>query len=155
MKRTLVITALLAWLPASPSAQNWTPAQQDLIDQVKRCNDAWSESIARKSYALYEKSCPETAEAVFWYGGEAPARYGGAAGVWSQSSAANRAVTWTDLRPVAVQIDGETALVYYTVIWTVQPSEGEPRGNRSRRLTVFHRRDGRWLMAGGTIAPVN
>jgi Domain of unknown function (DUF4440) len=72
--------------------------------------------------------------------------------VWSRSSAANRAVSWQDLKPISVQIDGDVALIYYSVTWTVVPMSGESRRNPSHRLTVFRRVNGQWLMAGGTIA---
>ena len=100
--------------------------------------------------------CPETRDARYWYpGSKAPSPYGGPDGVWARSSAANRAVSWQDLKPVAVHIDGDVALAYYAVTWTVEPNSGEPRRNPSHRLTVFRRVNGQWLMAGGTIAAAN
>jgi hypothetical protein len=80
---------------------------------------------------------------------------GGPDGVWIRSSGANRAVSWQDLKPITVQIDGDVALAYYAVTWTVVPMSGESRPNPSHRLTVFRRSNGKWLMAGGTIAAAN
>lgn len=155
MKRIIILVGV--WLVASPvSAQNWSPGQQAVIDQIKRCNDGWVESIAKKAFELYATSCPETKDARFWYpGSAAPAPYGGPEGVWSRSSAANRAVSWQDLKPITVQIDGDVALIYYAVTWRVFPNSGEPRPAPSHRLTVFRRVNGLWLMAGGTIAAAN
>lgn len=153
MTRMLLLVALVLAI-RMVSAQTRSAGERELIDQLARCNDGWSESIARKDYALFATVCPETSEAVFWYGGDAPVRYGGPNGLWSTSSASNRSVSWRDLQPVAVQIDGDTALVYYSVVWTVQPNDGQPQQRPSRRLTVFRRHDGRWLMAGGTVAAV-
>ena len=155
MKRLLIV-GFLAACPASASAQSWSPGQQAVIDQVRRCNDGWVQSIAHKKFELFTSVCPETPDARYWYpGSEAPSPYGGPDGVWGRSSAANRAVSWQDLEPIAVQIDGDVALVYYAVTWTVEPASGEPRRNPSHRLTVFRRVNGQWLMAGGTIAAAN
>jgi hypothetical protein len=152
VKRIIII--VIGALSASPvSAQGWSTEQQGVIDQITRCNDAWVESIARKAFEVYAKSCPETQEARFWYpGSAAPSPYGGPEGVWSRSSAANRAVSWQDLKPMTVQIDGDVALAYYAVTWTVFPHTGESRRNPSHRMTVFRRVNRQWLMAGGTIA---
>jgi hypothetical protein len=152
VKRVIII--VIGVLFASPvSAQLWSPGEQSVIDQITRCNDAWMESIARKTFEVYAKSCPETREARFWYpSSAAPSPYGGPDGVWSRSSAANRAVSWQDLKPITVQIDGDVALAYYAVTWTVVPHSGESRQAPSHRLTVFRRVNGHWLMAGGTIA---
>jgi hypothetical protein len=153
MKRIIIIM-LLAASPAS--AQGWSPGQQEAIDQVTRCNDGWVQSIAHKKFELFTSVCPETRDARFWYpGGAAPDPYGGQNGVWARSSAANRAVSWQDLKPVAVHIDGDVALVYFAVTWTLVPNSGEPRRAPSHRLTVFRRINGQWLMAGGTIAAAN
>lgn len=154
MKRIIII--VVAWLGTSPvSAQSWSPAQQAVIDQITRCNDGWVESIARKTFELYATSCPETRDALYWYTSlAAPIPYGGADGMWSRSSAANRGVSWRDLKPGTVHIDGDVALVYYEVTWTTEPVSGEGRPATSRRFTVFRRVNGRWLMAGGTITAV-
>ena len=105
-------------------------------------------------YELFERACPETEGAVFWYtNAEKPVVYEGATGFWSGSSAANRSATWSDLQATVIQIDGDLGLIYYSVVWTVEPNTGEARSVPTRRLTVFRRRNGLWLMAGGSVAP--
>ena len=154
MKRTVLLAVLVAW-PTLAQAQNWSAHQKEIIEQVRRCNDGWVASIKQKEFKTFDDVCPETSDAVFWYtSSDAPAAYGGPKGVWAGSSSQNRSVTWDDMQPVTVQIDGDLAFIYYVVTWTVEPNTGVTRRSRSRRLTVFERRDGRWLMAGGTIAAV-
>lgn len=154
MKRIILLTVLAA--TTHVSAQSWSPEQQAIIDQIKRCNDGWVESVRDKRFEKFTSVCPETRDAVFWYpGSTAPARYGGSDGVWSRSSSANRAVSWADLRPVTVQVDGDLALIYFVVTWTVEPNKGEPVRRPTHRLNVFQRVNGRWLMAGGTVAAAN
>ena len=154
MKRIILLAVLAA--TTHVSAQSWSPDEQAIIDRVKRCNDGWVESIRDKRFEKFTSVCPETRDAVFWYpGSAAPARYAGSDGVWSRFSSSLRAVTWADMRPVTVQVDGDLALIYYAVTWIPVPATGEPVRRPSHRLNVFRRVNGRWLMAGGTVAAAN
>jgi ketosteroid isomerase-like protein len=139
------------------TGQTWSPAQQEIIEQIKRCNDAWVSSIEQKRFEVYDAVCPATDQAVFWYTGRdgAPAPYKGSNGLWTTSqSSQNRAFSWGDLEPVTVQIDGDVAYFYYGVTWSFESNEGTRTNNRSRRLTVFQKRNGRWYMSAGSIAAV-
>jgi hypothetical protein len=49
-KTACVFVLLMAW-SSSGSAQRWSSEQQELVAQVKRCNDGWSESIKQKKLA--------------------------------------------------------------------------------------------------------
>ena len=145
----------MAW-PTLAQAQNWSAHQKEIIEQVRRCNDGWVASIRQKDFNTFDAVCPATSDAVFWYtGSDAPAPYGGPKGVWIGSSSGNRSVTWEELQPLTVQIDGDLAFIYYAVTWTREPNSGGMLRSRSRRMTVFQRRNGQWLMAGGTIATVS
>lgn len=151
----LVVLALLAAGPVAPSEQNWSPAQQEIIELIRRCNDAWVASLVDKRFEVYESACPATEQAVFWYtGSETPVTYKGPKGLWARYSTENRRASWQDLQPVAVQVDGEVAYIYYSVTWTPEPNTGPAIPRHSRRLTVFQRRNGRWVMSGGSIASV-
>ena len=137
------------------AVQSWSPAQQEIIEQVKRCNDAWVSSIAQKQFELFDAVCPATEQAVFWYTGrDTPMPYKGSNGLWARSSSENRTVSWRELEPVTVQVDGNVAYIYYTVTWSIEPNGDQTSHNRSRRLTVFQRRDGRWHMSAGSVAAV-
>ena len=150
-----VMLALLAWGQVAPPAQSWSPAQQEIIEQIRRCNDAWVASHVDTRFEVYDSVCPATEQAVFWYiESDTPVTYKGEKG-WANSIRVNRSVSWRDLRPVAVQIDGDMAYAYYSVTWLPEPNTGPVEPRHTRRLTVFQRRNGRWLMAGGSIARVN
>lgn len=99
-------------------------------------------------------ACPETPEAVFWYTGAGmPIAYGGDDGLWRISASSGNAVSWQEMTPHVVQIDGDVALLYYSVTWLVTAPNGDVRRNPSRRFTVLRKLDGRWAMAGGTVVP--
>lgn len=151
-KTACVFVLLMAW-STSGTAQSWSSEQQELIAQVKRCNDGWSESIKQKKFDLFQTACPETASAVYWYtNAERPVKYEGGTGFWRGSADANRSATWADLQPTDIQINGDLGLIYYSIVWTVETKTGETRPAPSRRLTVFRRVGKQWLMAGGSIA---
>ena len=136
------------------SVQGWSAAQQEIIDQVRRCNEAWVMSITEKRFEVFDAACPATEGAVFWYTtNAAPETYKGPNGLWAKSSSGNRSVSWSDLQPVAVQVNGDVAFIYYSVTWTLLPNSGQSVSHPSRRFNVFQRRNGRWLMSGGSVAP--
>jgi len=153
MTRTACVCALLMAWSTSGSAQSWSREQLELIAAVERCNDGWSESIKHKKFELFQTACPETASAMYWYtNAQKPVKYEQATGAWRGSADANRSATWADLQPIVIQIDGDLGLIYYSVVWTVEPNAGDRRQSPTRRLTVFRRVGQRWLMAGGSIA---
>jgi hypothetical protein len=47
VKRILLLAGLGG---SSVSAEGWSPSQQAVIDQVRRCNDGWIESIRHKAF---------------------------------------------------------------------------------------------------------
>jgi ketosteroid isomerase-like protein len=151
-----VVLALVASGLAAPPAQRWSPAQQEIIEQIRRCNDAWVASYVARRFEVYDAVCPATDQALFWYtGSEAPVRYKGPDGLWARATSEQTSIRWEALQPVAVQVDGDIAYIYYSVTWIPQPKKGAAVPRPSRRLTIFQRRDGRWLMSGGSIAVVN
>jgi hypothetical protein len=150
----IIWLAVLGSMLETP-VQSWSPAQQEIIDHTRRCNDAWVASHAEKRFEVFESVCPAADQAVFWYtDGDTPVTYKGQDGMWAGSVKNNRSITWQDLRPVVVNVDANVAFIYYAVTWTPQPVTGSAAPRRSRRLTVFQRQNGRWVMSGGTIASV-
>jgi hypothetical protein len=92
---------------------------------------------------------------VFWYtGGPAPITCGGDSGLWVSSAATGNLPTWSNLVPNTVQVQGDLALIYFEVLWTINTPDGQALQNPSRRMLVMRRVDGRWLVAGGTVAGI-
>jgi len=148
VQRVLAAIASIAALTAS--SQSGTPEQEAVIDQIRRCNDAWTASVAEKRYEVFSAACPHEEGALWWYPDVEPRPF---RAVWDNSVRLAR-ITWRDLEPVAVTIDGDLALVYYVVTWSPTAITGESAQVTTRRLTVVRRRDGAWVQMGGSIAPV-
>jgi ketosteroid isomerase-like protein len=154
MRAMIAVLGLLA-PPIAAVAQSWSADQQEIIDFIARCNDAWSESLQRNDFERFAAACPESPDAVFWYtGGATPIRYSGDEGLWSVTAASGARSTWRDLAPTTVQIDGNLALIYYAVMWTVERPTGEVIDNPSRRMSVLRRENGEWRLLGGTVAAI-
>jgi hypothetical protein len=61
---------------------------------------------------------------------------------------------WADLRPVAIRIFGDVAIVYLYGYWTVQTPGGLVT-TEYKRTEVLQRRDDGWTGLGGQFTPVS
>ncbi len=152
---TWILIFALAAAPMLAEAQDWSPAQQEIIDVIARCNDGWSQSLAAKEFQIFATVCPESPATVFWYTGrDTPIKYSGETGLWRLAAASGAVYSWSRLVPKTVDVNGDLALIYFDVTWVVEPPTGEKRTNPSRRLTVLRRTDGHWTLVGGAITAV-
>jgi ketosteroid isomerase-like protein len=150
----IAAVALLLW-PVSTLAQSWSQAQLQIIDQTRRCNDGWSRSVEAKDFDLFADACPQADGAVYWYTNTpTPVAYAADKDVWPNAAASGNRVEWGSFEPNTVLVTGDTALIYYSIVWTIIAPDGGIVRAPSRRLSVFERRDGSWLMAGGQISNV-
>jgi hypothetical protein len=151
MKSSMGFLLVLLALPTAASdARTFTTEQQAVIDQVRRCNDAWTASVAERRYEIFSAACPHEEGALWWYPDVEPGPF---RAVW-ENSVRLAGITWRDLEPVAVTIDGDLALVYYVVTWSPTAITGETAAFTTRRLTVMRLREGAWVQMGGSIAPI-
>ncbi len=150
-------SAILGIASVSVFASEFNAEQQQLIERIKACNDAWATSIAQRSYAVFESACPQQRDALFWYTDAPdapPIPYGGASGLWQYMSGGQSKAWWNAYTPDAVTIAGDTALVFYSIVWTIERRDGtQSEPSASRRVTVFRRSGDDWIMVGGSVAP--
>ncbi len=145
----------LVWLlvaATSAAAQDsFTPEQRVVIDQIERCYDAWSASVAEQRYERFAADCPHDEGSLWWYtNADGPGTF---RQVWNAGSQAGIVKnTWHDMKPVAVAIDGDLALVHIEVTWQPSNAAGDTLAVPSRRLTVLRRRADTWVQVGGSIA---
>jgi hypothetical protein len=144
-----ILAAIVSVAALAASNQSWSPEQEAVIEQIRRCNSAWTASVAEKRYEVFTAACPHEEGALWWYPDVEPGPF---RAVWENSVRLAR-VTWRDLEPLAVAIDGDLALVYYVVTWSPTAISGETATFTTRRLTVMLRRAGVWVQMGGSIAP--
>ena len=147
---TLLLTAGLVAVPAE--AQEWNAEQQDLIDHVTMCWDAWVDALTDETPDRFYSACPEDESAHWWWTAE---------GVPSSAAVVrrNRHVTrevdddWVSLRPVYVDMFGDVGIIHHYGYWRANTSDGTVR-TEHKRTEVFQRRNGVWVFIGGQGTPV-
>lgn len=156
MRRVLPFVMILI-IPFSASAQNWTPEQQEVIAQIKACWDAWRKANEQKDYTIWEKACPCIDDAPYWVtidGAPMSSDFlpRGAKGLFSWDT---KRFDWLDLRPLAIRIDGDVALVQFYALWLVEDDKGDVNRIEQKRFEVFRKKNGKWTFIGGMVAPVS
>jgi hypothetical protein len=112
---------------ASPAMSGaFSTEQQQVIDRVATCNDAWAAAVARMRYETFVEGCPFDEGSLWWYpAAPGPATFRTA---WD-GSVSNGIVhiSWRDLQPIAVTFDDDLAVVFYTVTWQPTGADGLAR----------------------------
>ena len=140
--------ASLALLVATPAfAQQWTAEEQEVIDTITMCWDAWVEASADETPAHWYDTCRPDENALMWWSDQgAPQGVNWHRRNWDTIREGN--FEWADLRPVAVRIYGDVAIVYLYGYWSRDTAEGRVTSEH-RRTEVFQRRDDGWTFIGG------
>lgn len=151
--RALALTSL-ALLVATPAfAQQWTAEQQEVIDVIEACWDAW----AAEDLSAINATCNEHPEAVFWLTNEAtprrewPERHRDdyLAGVyWPRTD-----VIYNEIQPLNVLVLDDVALVHFWALIVEEDTDGERRTIRQKRFDVYTRIGGQWSWSGNMISP--
>lgn len=142
-------------IPFASSAQNWTAEQQEVIDQIKSCWDAWVKALGEKNYDIWAEACPCDEDAVGWSASEGAPLI--VQEYWKRSITGGlvpwfNKINWIDLRPISIKIDGDVALVHFYGVWVVEDYKGEAFQLESKRFEVFRKKDGQWTVIGGMVA---
>jgi len=143
----IIVLALAIPLSADPMP-TWTPEQQEVIEAQQACWDSWY----LEGFDAWVETCRPVADLVWWTGGYTP---------WTLEDTLTSGTKWRadqenryyNISPHAVQIFGDTAVIYYSAEgWDRQ--WGEELRFQQQRAEVFIRIDGRWCLAGGLVAEV-
>lgn len=155
MKPLLVCALFLVLIapPRSASAQEWSVEQQDVLDHIQACWDAWES----KSYDTWTSVCRSSEDTRFWRTTLALP--------YDMSSMRIRYDAWweadpsiqihaNEMQPIEVQLFDDMALVYFYAHWHWSNNEGVQTVEQ-KRLEVFRKVDGQWTVVGGMIDPVD
>jgi ketosteroid isomerase-like protein len=149
----LALWAIALAIPSAASAQQWTPEEQELIDNIKMCWDAWMEAVQAVDVEIYYQKCPQAEDVSMWWTDfGAPEGRQMARRNFQQIATVDRA--WLDIRPVAVRIWGDVGMVQFYGYWSANSPEG-PVVTEFKRTEVFRRVDGQWVFLGGQGTPVS
>ena len=151
--KILTVVSLSLILAGPLSAQNWTAEERGVIDQIETCWDAWIEAQEAGGPDLFFERCPYDERASMWWTDfGAPQTPEGVLREWDFSSAVD--LDWVDLRPIAVRIWGDVAMVQLYGIWKANTSDG-PVTTEFKRTELFQNRDGQWVFVGGQGTPAS
>lgn len=154
--RNLVTLIVLGVLPMCVVAQDWTPEQLAVIEDMESCFDAWDAAHEAQDYALWSEPClAENHAAFYWAATDG--------GLWTdrdwERGLSNKWFNpdskswWQSLRPLRVYIHGDIALVYYNPIWMREDKAGKMSNPAQWNLDVLRYENGSWRFVGGMAAP--
>ena len=148
--------ALLLFFSFQLSAQTWSTAQQQVIDQVQTCFDNWWKATNANDLSVFLKACPCDEDFAVWssvYG--APVGIDAVEGLFSQGVAAPSAEPPTVIiRPVRVKVAGDVAVIfYYLNVYQVDPESLFLNFNSAKRTTMLRRVSGKWQLVGDMVVP--
>jgi hypothetical protein len=138
----------LSYLIISPSAaQEWSPEEQEVLDQLAECWDLWMEGVRSGSPEGWIAQCTVPGM-TYW-----PSRLGAPRATadflrrnWDIPTVQD--LGWVDLRPVSLTVFDDVAVLHFYGYWKTPGPEGE-EVTEAKRTEIFRRVDGRWkLMAG-------
>lgn len=111
LRTSLCALALVAASVTALPAQQLSPEQQQVVDHIKMCWDAWIAAQAEETPDRFYEKCQQDEHALLWWTEDgAPQGRDWVYRNWQRWSEID--VDWADLRPVAVNIFGDVAIVY-------------------------------------------
>ena len=152
MKLSLSISlASCILLPLTTFAQTWNEQEQELLDHIAMCFDAWMEAVDQNDPGIFVDKAHPAKDSLYWWTAE------GAPGGWDAvkrdwESIHTTDVGWIDIRPVAITIYDNVGIVYFYGYWKAKTEKGNVT-TEHKRMEVFLKTDGKWSFIGGQSAP--
>ncbi|UCF19188.1 MAG: nuclear transport factor 2 family protein [Gemmatimonadota bacterium] len=152
LRRFSLAVIALALACASPAqAQQWTAEQQEVLDFITGCWDAWVGALADETPDAFYETCRQDEDVLFWWTEDgAPNGKSAVYRNWKYWRKVD--VDWADMRPIAVNIFGDVAIVYLYGYWIANTPDG-PVTTEAKRTEVFQRRDQGWTFIGAQATP--
>jgi hypothetical protein len=146
MRRVSILAvALVFGLASGASAQRWSEEEQTVIDHVKMCHDAWAETVEQEVLTVWLDKCQPAEEFVGWWISdgalwnlEADRR---TFPVWVKGV---KRFSWENLQPLEVKVEGDVALIWFYVTFTLENPEVKSRRIQEKRFEVLRKTGGAW-----------
>ena len=151
MRYLIVAVALVALFPATSAAQQWSAAQQEVLDHLTMCWDMWVEALEDETPARFFEACPQDDAARFWWTNEgAPESRRAVYRNWSRIREIDD--DWVDIRPIHVNVFGDVAIIHLYGYWRANTPDGLVT-TEYKRTEVFQRRASGWVFLGAQGTP--
>ena len=151
--RALTLASLALLVAAPAFAQQWTAEEQEVLDTITMCWDAWVAALADETPDHFYETCRIDEDQLFWdTSSGAPEGQRMVHRTWNNWRQLGG--NWADMRPVAIRIFGDVAIVYLYGYWTVKTPDGLVT-TEYKRTEVFQRRDDGWTGIGVQATPAS
>ena len=145
----IAFVVILTSLPLQ--SQTFSNEEQELIDHITNCWDAWIEAKNEGNPEIWYEKCPSKPDASFWWTEEgAPEQTTRIRNRWSVVMDLEE--EWLDIRPVAVRIWDEIGMVQFYGYWRAM-HKGESVITEFKRTEMFKNENGTWILLGGQGTP--
>jgi hypothetical protein len=155
MKRSFVWTLVLVASFTLTSAANWTPEQQQALDHLQGCWNAWEKSVAERDRDVWVQTCRPDPEILMWFDGDGMPQDQDAQerlSVWSTETIDR--VLYTDIRPIDIKIHGDTALIAFYAYGAWIDKNGKRIVLQDKRIIILQKKSGQWTFIGGMATQV-
>ena len=133
-------------------SQTYSNEEQELIDHITNCWDAWVEGKNENNPNIWYEKCPSKPNASMWWTNDgAPEQIDRVTRKWEFATALNE--DWLDMRPVAIRIWDDVGMVQFYGYWLVDSKDGFVR-TEFKRTEMFKKENGTWILLGGQGTPV-
>jgi len=149
-----LLTFLLLLLPCHGNAQTWSAEQQEILDHVKMCWTAWSETVNAKDLTPWLEGCQPSEDIQAW------STSGGV--LWNLDFQSRefpewvksvRRYWWQTVQPLDIKVYDDTALIWFFATFAVEDTSGTVTRIQQKRFEVMQRYDGGWHWVGAMVYP--
>jgi ketosteroid isomerase-like protein len=137
-----LLVACLLILPSSASAQQWSPAQQEVWRTVEAYSQMFQQRNLDGALAYFHDDYRG------WYNRNALPNTKQSLQLWLPHHFANSRVIVSEVQPLAIQVFDDVAVVHYNYSEIVQQGDNAPRHETGRWTDVLKKVNGRWLIIG-------
>ena len=139
---TFFLLVAMLGAPTGSEAQEYTPEEQALLERMQEC---WDLTVAQDNAAWIDE-CAHP-EVLYWWDTASPID----ATFIRKWNDVYPDTDWllADLRPLRISIHGDVATVYFHGTWAFRDGSGVVTQAEDRRMEVWTREGGRWMLLRG------
>jgi len=147
------ILASVALPTGGTTAAVQSSAEQEVLDAIESCWDAWMDGVEQGDIELFFAGCKVDEDALYWWSVEgAPNGYDQIRRTWDTISQQDE--RWVDFRPVGIRVFDDVAIVNFYGYWQASTPAGSVV-TEHKRTEVFQRRADGWTFIGGHSTPAS
>lgn len=149
MFRTFPMAAVLLWaLPWTASAQTFSQEEQEVWGALKSCVETFAREELEAGYACTHE------DFVGWSLDQPVQRTKGSDIAGTEAFCETRDVLSVELRPLAINVFGNTAILHYYGFWAMVGEDGQEGSQTTRWTDIMIKENGKWMWVadhGGVI----